>query len=189
VSLTKFDELKKGIVEKVDSCLVKLKDIARRYDPLIPQMDSLNILHNSFRDIEERVVELDSNVTEKMEYIMVKVEELEARPIAIPQPEIEWPHIPNIDENEFEDMKFNVKKMKAEAGNIFDTLEKISGAVNAKVSSEVYDKGIGKKIDRDDVYLLLEKFAMEDDRVKKIQTGIFSFYLKNKRCDYLVQEV
>ena len=61
--------------------------------------------------------------------------------------------------------------MKAEAGHIFETLEKISGALNAKVSSEIYDKGIGKKIDRDDVYLLLEKFAMEDDRVKKIQTG------------------
>jgi len=54
--------------------------------------------------------------------------------------------------------------------------------LNQKVDSQIYDKGIGKKIDRDDVYLLLEKFAMEDDRVKKIQSELSTLY---KKFDHL----
>lgn len=182
VSSAKYDEQKRNTVDKCDDCLKKLKDLSRRYDPMIPQVEELKMLHGSFKEVEQQLQDLSTNIGEKIEYLLTKTDELEARPIAVPQQEIIQPHIPNIDENDFEDVKLNVKRMKAEAAQIFENQERVHSNLNQKVDSQIYDKGIGKKIDRDDVYLLLEKFAMEDDRVKKIQSELSTLY---KKFDHL----
>jgi hypothetical protein len=43
---------------------------------------------------------------------MNELTEIKNTPVQAPEPKIELPHIPQIDEQEFEDMKYNVRQLK-----------------------------------------------------------------------------
>lgn len=45
-------------------------------------------------------------------------------------------------------------------------------AISEKVDNIVFDKNMEKKINKDDVYYLIEKHSLEDDRMKKVQHDI-----------------
>jgi predicted nuclease with TOPRIM domain len=97
------------------------------------------------------------------------IEDIKNMPPPVLEQKIELPHIPQIDESEFEDMKFNVKQLRSDNSQLHDMLQKMRDALVDKVDNIIFDKNMDKKIDRDDVYLLMEKFSMEDDRIKKVQ--------------------
>lgn len=148
-------------------------------------MEDLNKLHIVSKDLEMKISEMRYDITSQLEAIVQKIEELEERPVVAPMPDFELPHIPNISEDEFEEMKFYMKTMRSDNATNQASLTQIMAALGGKVDVITYDKGIGKKIDRDDVYLLLEKFAMEDDRVKKIQVDIGQLF---KKFDHLQEK-
>lgn len=113
-------------------------------------------------------------------YMMQEIEDIKNMPPPVVEQKIELPHIPQIDENEFEDMKFNVKQLRSENSSLHDMIQKLRDALIDKVDNIIFDKNMEKKIDRDDVYLLMEKFSMEDDRIKKVQQDISSI-IKSKK--------
>lgn len=77
-------------------------------------------------------------------------------------------------------MKFNVKQLRSDNSQLHDMIQKMRDALVDKVDNIIFDKNMDKKIDRDDVYLLMEKFSMEDDRIKKVQQDISAIIKRNR---------
>lgn len=169
-----FEDNKKAIENKMISFSNRIRENKTRYDPLLTEMHNLKTLKEQFLDHEERFIDFQNESQTKMSYISSELEEIRNMPPPVIEQKIELPHIPQIDENDFEDMKFNVKQLRSENNSIHDMLKKVKESLGDKVDSLIFDKNMEKKIDKDDVYYLMEKFSLEDDRMKKVQHDIAS---------------
>ena len=76
-------------------------------------------------------------------------------------------------------MMYSVKQLRNDNNMLQDQISKLKENMTEKVDVILFDKNMDKKIDKDDVYYLMEKFSLEDDRMKKVQHDIASI-IKSK---------
>jgi hypothetical protein len=86
----------------------------------LTDIHELKGLKVSFLEHEERYIEFQNSVQVKLvacgvtqTYLANEITELKNAPPPVIEQKFEMPHIPQIDENEFEDMKYNIRQLKS----------------------------------------------------------------------------
>ena len=90
----------------------KIREATKKFDPMIEGFEDFKRFKANFLEHEDRFLEFQMKTQGKLVTLANDVLELKNAPPPVIEQKIELPHIPQIDENEFEDMKFNIRNLK-----------------------------------------------------------------------------
>ena len=120
VTMQLLKESNRRLEEGIQSSLAqKIRDSMKKYEPIIEGFEDFKRFKHSFLEHEDRYLEFQTRTQTKLVRLADQtllendLLELKNAPPPVVEQKIELPHIPQIDENEFEDMKFNVRQLKS----------------------------------------------------------------------------
>ena len=91
----------------------RIREATKKFDPMIEGFEDLKRFKSNFIEHEDRFLEFQTKTQSKLVSLANDVLELKNAPPPVLEQKIELPHIPQIDENEFEDMKYNIRNLKS----------------------------------------------------------------------------
>lgn len=83
-------------------------------------------------------------------------------------------------------MKFSVKQLKAENQRLDEALRKTKLMLDERVERNVFNKAIERKLNKEDIFSILQEFAAKDERIKAMHETLQEV---TKRLDYISDKI